>query len=176
MSLGEALGHLGCVVGRGLLAGVAGTAAISLSQALETDLTGRQPSSTPAEAVEKVLGVRVVDAEHKAQLAQMVHWAYGTAWGLFRSFLTLLGLRGNEASAVHGLVIWGTATAMLPALEVAPPARKWPAKMHALEGVHHFVYALAAGMMYDLMTPRDGRQPRGEEHREARLALRRGRC
>jgi len=61
MSLRRALGDLGCVVGPGLLAGLAGTAAVTISQAVEMDLTGRQPSSTPAEAVEKVLGIRAVD-------------------------------------------------------------------------------------------------------------------
>jgi hypothetical protein len=176
MPLGKALGNLGCVVGQGLLAGLAGTAAITLSQAVEMSLTGRPPSSTPAEAVEKVLGIRAVDEEHKAQLAQMVHWGYGTAWGLFRGFLDLLGLQGAEASVVHGIVIWGAATALLPELEVAPPAREWPVKMHAIEGTHHFVYALAVGLAYDLMTPQKSRQPRKEERRETRLARRRGWC
>lgn len=35
----------------GLAAGVAGTAAVTASQALEMRLTGREPSTTPAEAV-----------------------------------------------------------------------------------------------------------------------------
>jgi hypothetical protein len=175
MPPGKALGNLGCVVGRGLLAGLAGTAAMSLSQAVEMDLTGRQPSSTPAEAVEELLGIRTVDEEHKVQLAQMVHWSYGTAWGLFRSFLDLLGLRGNEASVVHGLIIWGAATALLPGLDVAPPAREWPVKTHIIEGAHHFVYALGAALAYDLMTPREERRPREEERRERQFALRRGR-
>jgi hypothetical protein len=175
MPPGKALGNLGCVVGRGLLAGLAGTAAMSLSQTVEMDLTGRQPSSTPAEAVEKVLGIRALDEEHKAQLAQMAHWGYGTAWGLFRSLLDLLGLRGNEASLVHGFVIWGAATALLPGLEVAPPAGEWPVKVHVTEGVHHFVYALATGLAYDLMTSREKGRPREEERRERQFALRRGR-
>jgi hypothetical protein len=151
MSLGRVLGNLGCLVGRGLLAGLAGTAAITVGQAIEMELTNREPSTAPAEAVEKVFGIKAVDDEHKAQVANLVHWSYGTSWGLFRSFLDLMGLRGSEASLIHWLAVWGTATVMLPGLEIAPPVREWPAKMHATEGVGHLIYAEAAGMMYDLM-------------------------
>lgn len=154
MSFGRVLGDLGCIVGRGLLAGLAGTAAVTVSQAIEMELTGREPSTTPAEAVEKVLGIRAIDGEHKTQLAQLVHWGYGTSWGLFRSFLDLIGVRGPAANKVHWIAIWATATAMLPGLEVAPPAWEWPTKMHVVEGIHHLVYADMAGMMYDLMSRR----------------------
>jgi hypothetical protein len=38
MSLGRALGDFGCVIGKGLLAGLAGTAAITLAQEVEMAL------------------------------------------------------------------------------------------------------------------------------------------
>jgi len=94
--------------------------------------------------------------------------------GAFRGLLGLLGLQGFEASLVHGAVIWGTATVLLPRIEVAPPAGEWPVKMHMIEGVHHLVYAGAAGIMYDLMNQRPGRQPHEEERRETRFALQQG--
>lgn len=154
MALGRVLGDLGCLMGTGLLAGAAGTAALTVAQAVEMDLTGREASTTPAEAVEKVLGIRAIDDDHKAQLAQLVHWGYGTSWGLFRSFLDLLGVRGTDASLIHCAAVWGTALALLPGLEVAPPAHQWPAKMHVTEGVFHLIYAEAAGIVYDLMSER----------------------
>ncbi len=154
MSLGRTLGDLGYIIGRGLLAGLAGTAAVTVVQAAEMSLTGRAPSTTPAEAVEKVFGIRAIDDDHKAQLAQLVHWGYGTSWGLFRSLLDVFGLRGAEANLVHCAAVWGTAMALLPALEVAPPPHKWPAKMHVTEGVIHLVYAEVAGMLYDVMSER----------------------
>jgi len=152
MGLGRVLGDLGCLVGKGLLAGLAGTATITVSQMIEMDLTGREPSTTPAEAVEKVFGIRAIDDQHKAQLANLAHWGYGTSWGLFRSLLEMAGLHGSAASMVHWAAIWGTASALLPGLEVAPPAREGPVKMHATEGVGHLIYAVVAGMTYDLMS------------------------
>jgi len=86
MSLGKTLGSLGCIVGKGILAGLAGTAAISVSRAVGMNLTGREPSSTPARAVEKVLGIKAVDDEHEAQFSNMVHWGYGTSWGRSAAF------------------------------------------------------------------------------------------
>ncbi len=154
MSLGRAFGDLGCMIGKGLMAGLAGTAAITVAQAVEMSLTGREASTTPADAVEKVLGIRAIDDEHKAQLAQLVHWGYGTAWGLFRSLLDLVGVRGPGASVIHWAAIWGAATALLPGIKVAPPAREWPAQMHVTEGVLHVIYAEMAGMVYDLISQR----------------------
>ncbi|MCL5281225.1 MAG: DUF1440 domain-containing protein [Planctomycetes bacterium] len=154
-TFGQILGELGCTIGKGLLAGLAGTAAITAGQAVEIAWTGRQPSTTPAEAVEKVLGIKAVDDEHKARFANLVHWGYyGTSWGLFRSWLGLMGLHGTAASLIHWLAIWGAATVMLPSLELAPPAREWPAKMHVTEGVGHLLYAEVAGRVYDLMSQR----------------------
>jgi hypothetical protein len=154
MPLGRTAGNLGCVIGKGLLAGLTGTAAITASQAIEMELSGRQPSTAPAEAVEKVLGIKAIDDEHRTQPAHLVHWVYGTSWGLFRSLLDLIGVRGPAASLVHWAAVWGTATLMLPGLEVAPPAREWPVKMHVTEGVGHLIYAEVAEMMYELMSQR----------------------
>jgi hypothetical protein len=152
MAFGRVFGDLGCLIGKGLLAGLVGTAAITVSQVMEMELSGREPSTTPAEAVEKVLGIKAIDDDHKAKLAQLVHWGYGTSWGLFRSALEVLGLQGFGASVIHWLAIWGAALVMLPGLEVAPPAREWPVKMHVTGGVGHLIYAEAAGLIYDLMS------------------------
>jgi hypothetical protein len=48
-------------VGRGILAGAVGTAAMTLSSSIEAKLSGRGSSSTPAEAVSEATGVEVTD-------------------------------------------------------------------------------------------------------------------
>jgi hypothetical protein len=157
MSARKTIDRLGCVIGRGLLAGLAGTAAITISQALEMSLTGRGPSSTPAQAVEKVFGIKALDPQHEARLTHFVHWTYGTSWGLFRGLLDMVGLRGFQASLVHWLAISGSAMTILPGLHLTPPPHKWPVRMHVSEGVHHFLYAATVGCFYDLMAQRHWR-------------------
>jgi hypothetical protein len=55
------LSNLGCALGRGLLAGLAGTIAITAAQHIEMQLTGRAPSNTPEKAGAAVLGVEPKD-------------------------------------------------------------------------------------------------------------------
>jgi len=73
------LGDVAAAFGKGIFAGVARTAAMTLSSTIEMKLRGCPASSTPAQAAAKVLGVEPVDEEEKARFSNVVHWAYGTA-------------------------------------------------------------------------------------------------
>jgi hypothetical protein len=148
-SIGEEVGYAAGAIGRGLLAGIAGTAAITLSQMVEMKITKRESSNTPAEAVEKVLPVETESEEQKEQLSNLTHYAYGTSWGIPRALIDMAGVHGWKATALHLGAVWGTALVMLPKLEVAPPVKKWSAKQIAIDIMHHTVYAIAAGLVYD---------------------------
>ncbi|HVX01350.1 MAG TPA: hypothetical protein VHA52_13085, partial [Candidatus Babeliaceae bacterium] len=65
-------------IGRGLLAGLAGTAAITLSQMIEMRITKRKPSEAPVKVAEQVTKVKPAAEESKEKVAQEIHWAYGT--------------------------------------------------------------------------------------------------
>jgi hypothetical protein len=135
-------------LGKGLIAGLAGTAAISLSQAIEMKLSHRPPSTTPADAAGKVLGVQPRSERDKGRFATLVHWAYGTAWGLVRAALDGGRRERMWAPLVHLAVVQGAAMVMLPSLDVAPPVRQWGAGVIGKEIVHHTVYAAAADATY----------------------------
>lgn len=139
-------------IGKGLMAGAAGTLAITLSQMLEMKITKRKPSDEPAKAAQKVLEVKPETEEDKKQFSQMVHWAYGTSWGLPRSVLSLLGLKGLPATAIHFATIYSTALIMPSSLKVAPPLKEWSAKEFAIDALHHAVYAIAAGLVFDAIS------------------------
>lgn len=149
------LAPIACAVGKGLLAGFWGTLAITASQTAEMKATGREPSSAPADAAGKVLGVRPVDDAAKARFGQMVHFGYGTGWGAVRALLGLLGLKGHLANLVFAGLVQTTAMILLPALKVAPPVREWPKKQIAVEFFHHLVYAYGTGIAYDRMNCRE---------------------
>src|SRR5215212_212143 len=72
-------------LGRGLIAGFVGAVAMTIASTLEMKLRKRPPSSAPADAAGKVLGIRPRDEEGKRRFSNLVHYAYGSAWGLGRA-------------------------------------------------------------------------------------------
>ncbi len=101
------IGDVAADFGKGLFAGLAGTAAMTVSSTLEMKLSGRPASQTPAEAAEKVLDVEPEDEGSEARFSNLVHWGYGTAWGGVRGLLASTGLPGPAATAAHLGLVWG---------------------------------------------------------------------
>lgn len=149
------LKSLGMVIGIGVLAGLAGTVAITISQTIEMSLTKRPPSTTPVDAVSKVLDVKAVKKAKKEKVSQEIHWTYGTIWGIPRGLITLTGLQGWPATLLHFVAISGTAMTMLPKLDLAPPVTEQDPKTIAIDTLHHAVYALAVGLAYDAIDSTD---------------------
>jgi hypothetical protein len=142
-------------VGKGLVAGFVGTAAMTVSSSLEARLRGRPASSAPARATTKVLGIKEFEDDlAAARFNDLSHWGYGTMWGVVRGLLATTGLSPRAATAAHGTAVWGSAAVTLPLLEVAPPFVFWGRKEVAIDLWHHTVYALATGLAYRLV---DGR-------------------
>lgn len=145
------LGDIGCAIGRGLIAGLCGTAAMTVSSTIEMKLRGRQASTAPADAALKVLGLQPADDKAKARFSDMVHWSYGTGWGVARGILDAAGCESACAIPAHFAAIWGASLIMLPALEVAPPVTKWSAEEVAIDAFHHLVYVTAVDLAYVLL-------------------------
>ena len=143
-------------IGTGLLAGFAGTAAMTASSTLEARLRGRSASSAPARATAKALGIAEFEDERaKARFNDLSHWGYGTAWGVVRGLLSWLGMPPGRATAAHGAAIYGAAQITLPALDIVPPAIFWPKQEIAIDAFHHAVYTLATGLAYAALEARE---------------------
>ena len=139
-------------VGKGLVAGFAGTAAMTVSSTLEQHLRGRAASTAPADATAKVLGISEFSTPAaKNRFSNLVHWGYGTSWGVARGLLASAGLRPAAATLAHGAAVWGNEQVMLPVLDVAPPAYLWPREEVAIDAFHHLVYVTATGVAYELL-------------------------
>ena len=144
--------RVAAAIGKGLVAGFAGTAAMTVSSTLEMKARGRAASSAPADATAKVLGISAFDDDAaKARFSNIVHWSYGSGWGVVRTMLSLAGLAPAQATAAHFAAIWGNEAAMLPVLGVAPPFWTWGAEEVAIDVGHHVVYAVATGIAYELL-------------------------
>jgi hypothetical protein len=152
----QTIGTVADAVGKGLIAGFAGTAAMTVSSTLEAKLRGRAPSSAPARATTKMLGIKEFeDSIAQARFNDLSHWGYGTGWGVLRGLLGATGIPAKAATAVHGAAIYGAAQVTLPALEIAPPSVFWAKEEIAIDAFHHAVYAAATGIAYELI--RNGR-------------------
>jgi hypothetical protein len=135
---------------------------MTISSTVEAKLRGRAPSSAPARATAKVLGIREFeDGIAQARFSDLSHWGYGTGWGVVRGLLGATGMPARKATAAHGAAVWGGAQVMLPALEVAPPAVFWGKDEVAIDAFHHVVYAVATGLAYELIAAgrRNGTAP-----------------
>jgi hypothetical protein len=146
------IGSIPASIGKGLVAGFAGTAAMTVSSTVEARLRGRPASSAPARATAKVLGIREFDGPlAQARFNDLSHWGYGTGWGVVRGLLGAARLSPRAATAAHGAAIYGAAQVTLPALDIAPPAIFWPKEEIAIDAFHHAVYAAATGVAYELL-------------------------
>ena len=146
--MGTTLGDVAANVGKGLFAGLAGTAAMTVSSTAEMRLSGRGASETPAQAAEAVLDVEPADDESEATFSNLVHWGYGTGWGSVRGLLDSAGLSGPTATLAHLALVWGAEQVVLPALNVSAPVFKYGGKATATDLLHHTVYATATGLAY----------------------------
>jgi hypothetical protein len=140
-------------IGKGLVAGFVGTAAMTVSSTTEAKLRKRAASSAPARATAKMLGIKEFESDiAAARFNDLSHWGYGTSWGVLRGLLDAAGLQPKVATAAHGAAIYGAAQVTLPALEIAPPAVFWAKEEIAIDAFHHLVYATATGVAYELIS------------------------
>ena len=144
-------------LGRGLIAGLAGTVAMTIASTLEMRLRKRPASSAPADAAGKVLGIQPRDEKGKRRFSNLVHYAYGSGWGLGRAVIRAAFCAGGRRRAsiaeplAHFALVWGVGLAMLPALGITKPFWRWGTKEIAIDALHHSVYAAAADGAYRLL-------------------------
>src|SRR5207248_388461 len=84
------------VIARGLVAGFAGTCALTTAQRIEMKVSGRPPSDLPARVAEGVLGVSL-RGRRRELAGTAAHWVNNTASGLGRAALGAAGVRGGAA-------------------------------------------------------------------------------
>jgi hypothetical protein len=139
-------------VGKGVIAGMAGTAAMTVSSTIEAKLRRRAFSTAPAQAAARALAIETFDdGAAYARFSNLVHWGYGTGWGVARGVLRALGISPRLATPAHFAAIWGSALYTLPKYEVAPPVIEWAPEDVAIDVFHHLVYVTATGLAFELL-------------------------
>jgi len=139
-------------IGKGVAAGLGGTAAMTLSSTLEAKLRGRAFSTAPAKAATKALGIETFDdGAAYARFSNLIHWGYGTGWGVARGVMRAFGISPRLATPAHFVALWGSALYSLPKYEVAPPVIEWEVRDVAIDVFHHLVYVGATALAYELI-------------------------
>jgi len=146
-----ALENVTAAIGQGLIAGFCGTAAMTLSQQIEMKLTGREPSTGPGDMVASLLGVEPKGQSERETFSNLVHWTWGTLWGLPRGLISLTGAKGGKATLMHAFIVLVGDFWILHTLAKRPPPWRWPGEELATEVLHKSVLALAAGLVYDTL-------------------------
>src|SRR3954468_6409630 len=81
--MANGLSGLAAKIGGGLVAAAVGTAAMTAWSTWEQKRRGRAASTAPADAAAKVLGIEgFCDDAAENRFSNVVHWAYGAAWGV----------------------------------------------------------------------------------------------
>lgn len=136
-------------VGRGIVAGVAGTVVMTAFQKLiEMPLTGREESYAPARFAQKVLPVQADTDEELERLNWATHFGLGTMWGSAYGLAAHAGLSGQKAvAAVFGTVYTGDVL-LNTALGLYKP-QSWSTEDWAVDIIDKFVQAQATGAIFD---------------------------
>jgi hypothetical protein len=150
-------------LGRGVAAGLIGTAAMTAYQLAVAKLRG-QPLATPVphrwadapaparvakKAADAVGQGRRFTREDVPALTNAMHWLYGTAWGAVYGLAAGSG-RPNPATggALLGTGVWAAAYGELVPLGIYRPPWRYPAKELALDLSYHLVYGAAVAGAY----------------------------
>jgi hypothetical protein len=140
---------------RSVVAGAAGTAALTLSYSLERRLRRRPKQSldyddslVPGEIVVSIMHLPHVTGRETDELGLLLRWSYGSMFGLWHGVLRRR-LREPRASAVFGASLMTATLTMFPLLGRTPPPWRWPRGFLATSFATHAAYVVAVAAVDD---------------------------
>jgi hypothetical protein len=139
---------------RSVLAGTAGTAALTLSYTVERRLRRASgsldydDSLVPGQIVVSILHLPHVTQREDYDVGMALRWSYGSAFGLAHG---LLRRRVSEpaATVIFGSILMSATLSLFPLLGRTPPPWRWPAGYLATSLATHAVYAGTVGAVDD---------------------------
>lgn len=140
---------LRAAAGKGVIAGLAGVAAMTITEKLEQRLTRRPDSYVPARTLLAVLGRGPAEHARPVLVNYLMHYGTGALLGVLRGVWAQIGLRGPVWSLAHAVVRLSTDQTLENATGVGAPPARWPRQEHAVDVLHKAVYALVTGLLAD---------------------------
>ena len=142
---------------RGLLAGVAGTAAMTATMRLERALRPNAELPVDYDATDHVViaAAAVLRYEPRTErgrqaLFLLVHWGYGSAVAVGYRTLRRIGCDRRYSAAVFAVSCQAMAFGLFPTLGATPPPWRWRAGVLVSSLAQHAVYSLVVAGVDDL--------------------------
>ena len=140
---------LGSTLARGLVAGAAGVAAMTLAEKVEQSLTGRPNSYVPAHTLRRVLGLPPRPDRDRVGMNWAMHWGQGIALGPLRMLMAERGMRGSLASFLFLNLRLLNDQALENATGAGAPPWTWPRDEQRIDLLHKAIYAFVTGSVAD---------------------------
>jgi hypothetical protein len=149
-------GSIGGVLVRGLLAGAAGVAAMTVAEKIEQSLTGRPNSFVPAHTLQRLLGLSPPERDD-LRMNWAMHWGQGIALGPLRALMAEHGMRGSVASFLFLNVRLFNDQALENATGAGAPPWTWPFDEQRVDLLHKAIYAFVTGYVADHLATSEDR-------------------
>ncbi|MBW3651412.1 MAG: hypothetical protein KY458_12675 [Actinobacteria bacterium] len=138
-------------IGRGVLAGLAGTVVMTAFQKfVEMPITGRDESFAPANFAAKILPIQPKNDHERQRLNWATHFALGAMWGSAFGIAGRAGLHGQKAVAAVFATVYTGDVLLNTALGLYQPS-SWSTRELVVDVVDKLVQAEATGVMFDRM-------------------------
>ncbi|QDV39581.1 hypothetical protein [Tautonia plasticadhaerens] len=134
---------------RGMVAGLAGVAAMTAAEKVEQLFTRRPNSYVPAHTLERLLGRPGRPDEQRLGLNWAMHWGQGILLGAVRGLMAERGVRGPVGSLLFMNLRLLNDQSLENATGVGAPPWTWPVDEQAIDLLHKGVYAFVAGAVAD---------------------------
>lgn len=136
---------------RGAAAGLAGAAAMTVTEKAEQLVTRRPNSYVPARALLTMLGQSPDDGEKPLVWNHLMHYGTAASLGALRGVWAATGIRGASANAWHTVIRLGVDQTIENATGVGAPPAAWPRRELAVDVGHKAVFSTVAGTLADRM-------------------------
>lgn len=133
----------------GSLAGLAGTAVMTASQAVEMRLTGREGSDVPGQVAQGLTGIHPEDGQTQAAMSTGMHWAHGVTGGGVRALIGATGASGPLAGGLLFAGLWGMDVSLYRALGIADSPWRWSKDDLATDLFHKGLYSAVTSLVYE---------------------------
>jgi len=146
----------------GLLAGVAGVAAMTLAEKLEQLITKRPNSYVPGKTLKRLMGHQLKPVDNATNWA--MHWGQGILLGAVRGIMAKNGFRGPAGSFLFMNLRLLNDQTLENVTGVGALPWTWPKDEQAIDLIHKGIYAFVTGAVADSLvdgpkaapTARDG--------------------
>jgi hypothetical protein len=141
----------------GLLAGVAGVAAMTLAEKIEQQFTRRPNSYVPAHTLERLLRLPHKPDQERLALNWTMHWGQGILMGAVRGLMAAQGFRGPVGSFMFMNLRLLNDQSLENATGVGAPPWTWPKDEQVIDLLHKGIYAFVTGVVADRLIAGPGR-------------------